>query len=226
MIRVVLAVLTTLALFGISLPAIESVQTSQTEDAIEAELQTLDQTANELLETEEEIEGPGSRSTVSIEPPEASMTHAPVKYINISPDEFRYQVDGGAERTINPETPFIRSAGAQTEKIIISGSQAEKLILEPVTVDDTRKVHIKRLGSDIDFKQSTNETSRSDPIDDRDAVSRDPNKGTEDKTEERASRPEQKISQHDPNKNEESQDDSLFDRLTGAVDRVLGFIPW
>ncbi len=137
MIRLVLAVVLTLALVGLSMPAVDRAGTVRTDERVGSDVATLDCAAAALLE-HEELPPPGTagpRRIVTLSLPSPSFTWAPVDYVVVGDafdsgtDEGRvvaYRVDGGAERLVHVDAP-IRTAGG--DPLVLRGSGEYDLVL-------------------------------------------------------------------------------------------------
>lgn len=133
MIRVVLAVVLTTALLGVSLPAIDDARRDHSETTVRTELQRVERAATDLLDTDDPT-ADGARRVVTVHLPTRSWTDAGVDGVTISPSRtgsggrFTWTVEGGT-RTVRrlPDVPIrTNSHGAP---LTLNASGRHRLVL-------------------------------------------------------------------------------------------------
>lgn len=106
MIRVVLAVVLTSALFGVALPSAERADRERNTELATTELESVGDSAARLVAENDPLT-PGKRpaaTTVVVEVPEP--TFADRGRIRLRNDELRWEPSGGRNRTIEPPVPL------------------------------------------------------------------------------------------------------------------------
>lgn len=157
MIRVVLAALLALALFGASLPAVESAARSAAADAGERATDDLKYSLRALTDSDPSAHGvPGARATVELDLPERAVTNAGLDYIAVGghPDRtlerdtgerdvLVYRVTGGRTyvRTLDED---LETGDTDADPLVVRGDA--RLRLRYVRTDDGPTVALARPG--------------------------------------------------------------------------------
>lgn len=198
MIRTVLAVVLAVTLIATTVPAVERAGIDRTEQTITNDLESLDEQALTLLNTEEVAEGPGAKRTVSLTIPEGGIVAAGTDRITIRTTNITYKIDGKAKQTVRPRAPIVRPEDAGP--LVFASSGSHEIELQPVWRDEHRKIMVTALHER--FK---------DPGDDAPE--------NNDTIELPDGQDEQPPDETDDTESEESDDQSIWDRLRE-------FIPW
>ncbi|MHC3437318.1 DUF7311 family protein [Natrialbaceae archaeon A-gly3] len=140
MIRTILAVVLSVAIVALSVPAIDHGASVRTERTLEADLAAIDEEAAALLESEElpPPGQPGPQRTVTVTLSGESLTTASVAYVAIGGDRstsddvlvVAYRLEGGPERTVHVDAP-VRPDGGDPIVLRGSGEHDLRLTLEP-----------------------------------------------------------------------------------------------
>lgn len=140
MIRVVLAVVLTTALLGVSLPAIDDARRDHTETTVRTELQRLERAATNLLDMDDPTDD-GARRVVTIKLPARSWTDVGIACVAVGPartgsgGRLTWAVEGGTRRVRRlPRIP-IRTADGDALTINASGRHRLVLSLDGVRRD-------------------------------------------------------------------------------------------
>lgn len=148
MIRVVLAVVLTVALVGLSMPAIERGGAVAAEETVRSEMAAIDRAATSLLETDDvPPDGqPGPRRYVTVTLPSESVTSATVASVSIERRDdasvARYRVAGRAERLVHLEAPIVCACDGA---LVLEGTGERRLRLTlERTGDGDRIVVVER----------------------------------------------------------------------------------
>lgn len=136
MIRYVLAVILTVALLALSVPAIDLVAGTQTERQFATDMSDLEDATVSLYENEEVSHdgAPSPQRTVTLSFPGKSLTTVPVDYVRIDRvhDESSigsYRAEGRSERQQTIEAPLSPRDQAKNETIELGGSDEEITIV-------------------------------------------------------------------------------------------------
>lgn len=151
MIRVVLAVILTVVLLGIAMPAIDRAAGAHSDRQVESIAEQFDQTAVELNETEDlppkGVRGP--QRVIDVEFPTPSLTATAVLKFRIEEDHGNahsvivYQVGGRPERTHHIDAVVVNAKGGTLKLGRITGHQEFifRLVRDGSTGDPIVKVH-------------------------------------------------------------------------------------
>lgn len=99
MLRAVLAVLVVLAILAVSQPAIQQGRQDHAATLLAGEVEDFVEQSEDLVRTDEAVDGPGARRIVTIELPASQRFSAGASYVEISggvPSSVEWAVDGGA----------------------------------------------------------------------------------------------------------------------------------
>lgn len=136
MIRYVLAVLLTVGLLALSIPAIDLASQTQTERQLATEATDLETAAVSLFETEEVSHdgAPAPRRAVTLEFPESSMTTVSVASFQIERvhDEtsvVSYAVEGRTEQRATIPAPIVANEPTENETVDLGGGSGERTVL-------------------------------------------------------------------------------------------------
>lgn len=151
MIRAVLAVMLAVALLATTVPAVERAGIDRTEQTIQNDLEYLDDQALALLNTEEIVDGPGAKRTVSVTIPDGGLVAAETDQIAIKTGELTYQIDGKPEQSILPRAPIVRPENA--EPLVMASAGTHTIELEPVWRDEHRKVMVTGIHEEIEGQE-------------------------------------------------------------------------
>lgn len=148
--RVVLSVLLSTALVGVSLPAIDQAALEATDTRVQADLRQF-QSAVQTLPQQTDPVGPDDaliHQTITLTLPEKSWTSAPLEYVQIEPTRtggiLRWQVNGGHEHTIFVEKVPIQTPESATG-IHLTKPGTHRLSLTLVERNEERVVVLRRL---------------------------------------------------------------------------------
>jgi DNA segregation ATPase FtsK/SpoIIIE-like protein len=148
MIRYVVAVLLTVAIFAVSMPAVDQVAGENGEKETETAIAKLDEAATALYADEELApKGErGARRTVTVRLPERSMLSDPVVTLRIERvTEGRslvtYRVEGRSKQTHLVEAPVVNENGGPVE---LGGSGRQEFVLSLGRDDEDRPVVVVR----------------------------------------------------------------------------------
>lgn len=170
MIRVVLAVVLTLALLATSLPAIESARIDRTERVLQDDIAGVDDAAMDLRRTDEHVDGPGARRVVEIELPEHGWTAAGVEQVTIpgngTPPSYRIAERPG--RVVGTESKLVRPE--DREPITLRNPGRHRLLLTLSERDGERVVVIERFEEQERPGERRSTTVRSTPDEVHDGV--------------------------------------------------------
>lgn len=150
MIRVVFAVVITIALIGVSLPAMDHGASVRTDEHLRTDLVDVERAAIDLLANDEipPAGEPGARRSVPVTVPERSLTWAAVDYVAIGgsletdvPRDHRqyvlaYRVSGRSESIVHLQVP-IRPATGDGEPLVLRGSGDHDLLFTLERTDDS-----------------------------------------------------------------------------------------
>lgn len=143
MIRVVIAVGLTVALFGAAMPAIDTAQVDRTERVLQADLQAIDAAATTLADEEEltppGMAGPQRVQTITLY--QQTPTQRAVQRVTITRSELRYQLAEGPAGTVPLETNITTPGGAP---LVFETPGTYQLRLELIERNGTRMVQIER----------------------------------------------------------------------------------
>lgn len=138
MIRVVLAVVLTTALLGVSLPAIDDARRGHTETTVGTELREIERAATGLLDTDDPAED-GARRVVTVHLPARSWSDAGVDAVTIgqsragSGGRFTWSAEGGTRLVRRlPEIPLRTDGG---DAVTLDAPGRHRLVL---SLDGTR----------------------------------------------------------------------------------------
>lgn len=119
--RVVLSVLLSTALVGVSLPAIDQAGVESSDARVQAELGHLRTAIQTLPQKTDPVhsEAMATHQTITLTLPEKTWTSAPVEYVVIEPTatggRLRWKVEDGHEHTIFLQKASIQTPGNSTE---------------------------------------------------------------------------------------------------------------
>ncbi len=136
MIRYALAVILTVALLVLSVPAIDLVAGIQTERQLESDVSDLEDATVSLYENEEVSHdgAPPPQRTVTLSFPGDSLTTVPVDYVRIDGVHNEssigfYRAEGRSERQQTIEAPLVPRDQAKNETVELGGSDEELTIV-------------------------------------------------------------------------------------------------
>lgn len=137
MIRTVVAVLLTVAIIGVSVPAIERGAMTNSENTVERQVAKIDQASVSLAENEqvppEGVRGP--QRTITVTFPENSLFSVPLSTFRIErePANFsilHYRLEGQSQQQTTIDAPIVNSEYENTTSISGTGRQELSLGLE------------------------------------------------------------------------------------------------
>ncbi|AHF98460.1 hypothetical protein HALLA_05970 [Halostagnicola larsenii XH-48] len=142
MIRYVLAVLLTVGLLALSIPAVNLAGEIQTERQLETEVTDLETAAVSLFETEEVSHdgAPAPRRAVTLEFPESSMTTVPVdsfevERIHDDTSVVSYAAEGRNERQQSIAAPIVSEDPTRNESVDLGSGSGERTVVLRLEAD-------------------------------------------------------------------------------------------
>lgn len=147
MIRVVLAIVLTTALLGVSLPAIDDARQDHTETTVRTELQRLERAATNLLDTDDPADD-GARRVVTVTMPARSWADVGIDSVALGPSRtgsggrLTWAVEGGTRRVRRlPEIPIRTVDG---DALAINASGRHRLVLSLDEAQNDPVVTVRR----------------------------------------------------------------------------------
>ncbi|WP_121743845.1 DUF7311 family protein [Natronorubrum halophilum] len=152
MIRYVLAVVLTIALLAISIPAIDAAATMNSERQVDASLAAIDNKATSLIETEEVTPDghPDPRRVVEMTLPRDTLTTAEVDRFELVPYESggythaRYVLEDGTTREAVLDERIVWNDPEGNETTELGGAGEHRLALVLVADEDGTSVIVAR----------------------------------------------------------------------------------
>ena len=137
MIRYVLAVVLLVALLALSMPAIDSGATMNTERQVDASLAAIDENATSLIETEEVTPDghPNPQRVVDLSLPRSTLTTAGVDHVELVPHESgqythaRYVLEDGTTRETIISEQLVWDDPSKTDTTELDGGGEQRLAL-------------------------------------------------------------------------------------------------
>lgn len=143
MIRYVLAVVLTVSLFALGMPAVDYAGTRNTERQVETSIGDLDRAAASLTNNEEQPPDghPSPQRIVTVSLPRASMTTAPVTYFEIerisdTVTRVSYSIDGRATQQTVIDAPIVAETATANRSLELGGGGEIQLWLR-LEADET-----------------------------------------------------------------------------------------
>lgn len=126
MIRVVVAVVLTVAILAASLPAIDTARERRSASHVTAQLDRLDTSAAALVDGSDvtPVGAPNARRTVTLRLPERSLTAVPVVYVRIGQLGAIDRRESGATRPSHGRANFVTSKlrGRAPTRLVLDGA--------------------------------------------------------------------------------------------------------
>lgn len=154
MIRIVLAVVLTVVILGISMPAIDHAAGLHSDRQVESVAAQFEQTAVELNESEDlppkGVRGPQRVLDVTFPTPSLTATSVLKFQVDRTPGEMHsvitYRVGGRSERTRHVDAPVVNAKGGTLELGRISGEQTFIFRLERASSTGDPIITVHRVG--------------------------------------------------------------------------------